>query len=197
MRIAHAIISTLIIIFAVPVLGLIIKALQTSCQRFIARHFGCFVANLISIFLTFPGVVHHELSHALYCILTGGKVTKMVLFSPESKGNGSFTLGYVNWQPRGPWLFQSIQYYMASMAPTIQGIITLALLRQFIMECSSVGLRVALLYLAFSIFLHMDMSQPDVKGMAKGLPVCTVIIFVICMTFGIDLLSLFRSLNAG
>lgn len=197
MHIAHAVISTLIIIFAVPVLGLIIKALQTSCQRIIARYFGCFVANLISIFLTFPGVVHHELSHALYCILTGGKVTRMVLFCPESKGNGSFTLGYVNWQPRGPWLFQSVQYYTASMAPTIQGIITLFLLRQFIMKCSSKGLKVALLYLAFSIFLHMDMSQPDVKGMAKGLPVCTVLIFIICMIFGVDLLSVFRGLSVG
>ena len=45
--------------------------------------------------LVFPGVVLHESSHYLACLLTGTRVTRFAPFSPGRSYDGRLTLGYV------------------------------------------------------------------------------------------------------
>ena len=56
------------------------------------------------VYLTAPGVMIHELSHALFCIIFRHKILDMELFNPREDG----TLGYVNhaWNPKS--LYQRI-----------------------------------------------------------------------------------------
>ena len=56
-----------------------------------------------AFWLSAPGTVLHELSHYLACLLTGVKVEKLVLFSPQAAEGGKYTLGYLRHQTPGFW----------------------------------------------------------------------------------------------
>jgi len=68
-------------------------------RRPLIRTFKIFIYYLI----LFPGVVLHELSHLLLCLLTGTKITDVSLFFPQRKEDGSLELGHVAHESRwGP-----------------------------------------------------------------------------------------------
>ncbi|MGH3147563.1 MAG: hypothetical protein ACRDTR_17340 [Rubrobacter sp.] len=50
--------------------------------------------------LVFPGVVLHEGSHYLACLLTGTKVSRFAAFSPRRSADGRLVLGYVRHERR-------------------------------------------------------------------------------------------------
>ena len=186
----HAAISTLLIIFAVPVVGLIVKAFNKALWNILARRIGSAATYVVMNYLTFVGVVHHEIAHGVYALLTGAKVTEFAPFKPQKSEDGGMSLGHVNYIPRGPWFLRSIQNYLSSMAPTIQGVVSLYFMRfLWALEMPFI-LRAVLAYFGISILVHMDMSPADVKIMAKGLPVCMCLIFVVCWIFKVDLLGL-------
>jgi hypothetical protein len=62
-------------------------------QKVIARVFGF----ELSVYLTAPGTIVHELSHFLACMVTGTPVAELALFSPreEPPGSGRWVLGEV------------------------------------------------------------------------------------------------------
>ena len=66
-------------------------------------------------YLTFPGVMLHELSHAIVGWLLGSKIKKVSLFNPQPDG----TLGYVEHAPRGTASLMSIQLSLSSVAPAV------------------------------------------------------------------------------
>jgi hypothetical protein len=152
----------------------------------IARFFGSSVAFFFSNVLTFIGVVHHELSHALFAFITGAKIMEIKLFTL----NGGDSLGHVKFAPRGNWLFQSIQLCLASIAPMVTGFISLWLLYQYylVSSLSGVGL-VLFFYVCISILLHMRLSRQDISVALKGLPVCFVLLVVFFCVTRINMLS--------
>ncbi|MFA7253439.1 MAG: hypothetical protein WC107_02705 [Patescibacteria group bacterium] len=68
-----------------------------------------------------PGIILHELSHALFCLVTGAKITKVSLFEAEG---GSVEHS----APKLPILGQM----MISLAPFITGIVAIYFLAHFI-----------------------------------------------------------------
>ena len=73
------------------------------CLRgLVAKKCGGFFAVL-----TFIGIAHHELSHAVVALLTGAKVNSIVLFRLKAK-NGN--LGEVKITPRGLGIFNTVKY---------------------------------------------------------------------------------------
>lgn len=55
------------------------------------------------LLLMWPGVVIHELSHLVGCIVTGTRVREVHLFSPRDEGRGNMVLGFVTHdKPRNP-----------------------------------------------------------------------------------------------
>ncbi len=80
-------------------------------NSFLGKSYRVFVA---------PGIIVHELSHALFCILTGASIKKISLF--EKKG------GYVqHTQPRIPILGQ----FLISFAPFVIGLGSIYLLIRY------------------------------------------------------------------
>jgi len=61
---------------------------------------GSMLGRIVFYFLVFPGVVLHEGSHFLACLLTRTKVSRFAPFSPGRSNDGRFVLGYVRHERR-------------------------------------------------------------------------------------------------
>ncbi len=169
-------------VMILPLIGLIIHGVVTGIlQRFfglISRSGALylFFANT----LTFPGVMYHELSHALLAFVTGARINEIRLYQ-KREGH----LGYVNYTPRGPWAVRCLQLSLASCAPVITGIIAIAGIIFSFMKCIAIPAwgRVILIYLGVSVLIHMDMSYADLKSYVKGIPFFLLLIFVISVAY--------------
>lgn len=180
-------ITALILTFAIPVAGFVIEQLVKLLYSITASFFGNEFTYFIFNRLTFIGVFHHELSHALFATLTGAKVTKIVFFHPDGD-----RLGYVEYVTRGNVVMRSIQQTMASIAPVFCGALTSAGIYYYISASGKtfVVWQMVLLWYAFvSIILHMTMSGQDFKVMWRGIPVVYLIVFVIVYIFKFNLLN--------
>lgn len=148
-----------------PVIGWAADRLERLALNFIARHWGREWALLFCSWLTFPGVVIHELSHALAAIITGARITKMALFKPSRDG----TLGYVNIATKGKRSRQGLQMAAVSCAPVVSGMLWLNLigrvLRGYEVHWTTAAF---LIYLWICVMCHMSMSGADLKAYRKG-----------------------------
>jgi hypothetical protein len=61
---------------------------------------GSVLGRIVFYLLVFPGVVLHEGSHFLACLLTRTKVSRFAPFSPGISNDGRFVLGYVRHERR-------------------------------------------------------------------------------------------------
>lgn len=105
-------------------------------------------------FLTFPGVMIHELSHQAFCRLCGLKVVKAVYFK---FGNPS---GYVIHEaPRN-----YVQSFLVAVGPIIINSIISFLLAYGIFLLKTNSWRLLFLWLSFSIASHAFPSGQDLKG---------------------------------
>jgi len=141
-----------------------------------ANSLGVTSTLLFFNFLTFPGVMHHELSHAFFAFITGAKVCSIDLFHLPKDGS----LGSVSYIPRGPFLLQGLQMSLSSIAPSVTPLITVPFLYKYAQGLSGTPMYVVY-YLILSILAHIGMSDADFKGLIKGL-IQTFIIIIILVT---------------
>lgn len=173
----QSIINTLQIVVIIPLFGMILGALESGLTHFLVKGLGVKATMFIMNRLTFIGVVHHELAHALLALLSGAKIKTVNLFAP--KGN---TLGTVEILPRGNFIFKSIQLALTAIAPVLMGIISLCIIVNIVGHSYSnmpIWLIVTAAYVFISILVHSTMSTADLKCALRGLPVCAVLIFII------------------
>jgi len=136
--------------------------------------------------LTFVGTMHHELSHAIVLFLTGAKILKINFFYPQGA-----ILGKVTFQPRGNKILQSIQLTLGSVAPVITGITSFyILIYKALSFCTEAWQTGVIYYLIISILMHTTMSKQDIKNALRGLPICSLIIFLIFFAINFNLLGL-------
>lgn len=180
----HSFISVLLILL----LGICLGFFFSYLRNFAARH-NPFGANLIN-YITFVGVMHHELSHALLAFLSGAKVTEIKLFRIHHNDGA---LGYVAYAPRGNFVLQSIQKVVTSIAPIICGFISCSLLFLYVqpLTMGNIGYTILFYYVFISIILHMSLSKQDIKVMKGGLLVVVALMTILFYFFHIDLLSFF------
>jgi hypothetical protein len=188
-RFLVGLIDTIIVIISVPIFGFIINKIVNGILKFLVKHFGVWVTNFIANRITFIGTVHHELSHALLAFITGAKITKIDLFYPQ--GN---TLGRVEFKTRGGKLIQSLQLTMSAIAPVLLGACTEYLLIYYgLANCNIIWLKVIICYLIISILFHMTMSKQDVYSAVKGLPIVSILLFVIFSILNINIIQLVQN----
>jgi hypothetical protein len=71
----------------------------------------------IYFLLMWPGVIVHELSHVIGCLVTNTRIRKVSLFAPHDEGRGKIILGYVQHDvPRNPF-----SAFVVSAAPFFGG----------------------------------------------------------------------------
>ncbi len=163
-----------------PLIGFIVNFISSMVLRkllgFISRtgKLYLFVVNR----LTFPGVMYHELSHALFAFITGAKVNEIKLYQ---KKDGH--LGYVKYTPQGILPIRSVQMAFTSCAPVLMGIILEMIIMGIFYSFHFVPkmTKVVLAYLFISVLLHMDMSKEDVKSYIKGAWSIMIIAFMISL----------------
>jgi hypothetical protein len=103
-----------IFLFAPLALQLVILyALSSAMNRLAFARLG----KTVYLLVMWPGVVVHELSHFLGCVVTRTKVFEVKLFSPREEGPGNMVLGFVSHaKPRGPF-----STFVISAAPFFGG----------------------------------------------------------------------------
>lgn len=140
-----------------------------------SRAFGGKIAMFLDSKLMFLGVLHHELSHALLVVLTGGRLKKVCLFKLNTKDG---RLGYVEYVGRGSKLYRLVQKGLVSIAPTLLG--TLSLLGLFhllnqnftYLDWEFYGILLLICHIA----CHIAMSPQDWKLSLPALP----FLFLLC-----------------
>lgn len=172
---------TLTIVFGIVLLQSIINVVVGAVTTVLQRLFGTKVAMFIMNRCMFLGVIHHELSHILFAILTGARVVDFSLFHP--KGD---KLGYVNYQLRGDAYIQSIQCCLTSTAPLIMSLFTCFTLYYVVLDyCTKGWQRGIVIYAIVSILLNSRMSKQDIQSCKGRIVVCvctaTIAIFIITL----------------
>ena len=181
--------------------ALLMQLLSSMLRSLLARKIG----TMTYVYLTAPGVMVHELSHAFFCLLFGHSITEMQLFSPQEDG----TLGYVShkYNPRN--FFHQIGNFFIGTGPIWGGAALLWLLSCWLLPESvtagdkSIPLQMLefmkmfftlsfwsswqgwlWLYLAFTISLHITLSPADLKGALAGFCFLLFLILFCCLSFG-------------
>lgn len=156
--------------------GIMLGFFFSYIRTFAARH-NPLGANLIN-YGTIPGVMHHELSHALLAFLTMTKIREIKLFQFHSK-DGS--LGHVAYVPSKNIVARSIQQVLVSVAPILCGFVSCSLLWYNVrpMTEGNILASIAFYYILVCIILHMSLSKQDVMVMKGGL-----FVVVLLMTVG-------------
>ncbi len=167
------------------VIGLIIHFIDSFLTNLIAKVTNATIAFFIRNYLTYPGTVHHELSHALLILLTGAKLIRINLLP---RGN---TLGSVDFQTRGNFILKSMQLSLSALAPVICGTTSLCLMIYAVWpNCNTAWHYLLFFYIFISIFFHMTMSTQDILNFLKGFPICLLILFIIFLFVRPDIASI-------
>lgn len=183
-RFAAAGANALFVLLIIILIGFAVRLLTSAVTGLFAVLFGAAPAIVFCNYLTYPGVVHHELAHALFAFLTGAKVTRITL-----KPRGT-TLGSVDFVPQGGAVRQAFEMTLSAIAPVICGLITLTLMRRLLFPALSVWWQFAIAYYLFiCVFLHMDLSPQDIGVAAKGVPLFLAVLFVLFIFLRADLVA--------
>ena len=177
-------ITGLILTWFLPVIGYFIFCINKLFYKLCSCILGEYVSFLFFNYITFIGVIHHELSHMLFALFTGAKIYKVELFRPTKDSLGSVIVGY-----RGSKLKQSIQATFVSVAPIVVGVLSVfSLYKLFLFLDLSIIYNVIFIYVMLSIVLHMTMSKADFSNYVKGSFVLTLLITILCYAFGFSLI---------
>lgn len=150
---------------AVPLIGRLVGFLMECVLRGLSSATSNQTANMIANYATFPGVILHELSHAIGAKISGAKLESVRLFEPDGQ-----KLGCVEFTCRGKRHREvAFQRALSSCAPVLGGFVFVPF---FMTMASWAGTYWLLAILswhgAFSMACHMDMSRQDMKNYLKG-----------------------------
>jgi hypothetical protein len=191
-----ALYATIAIPLVLVVVGLAIGILTSVVNRVLSTILGSIVyRGGDTLFL--PGVIMHEMSHALFLFITGAKIGEIVVRADSrhpwvlyrargvspSRGITPRCTGYVSFGLRGPFLVKSFQRVLGSVAPTVMGLACMALLIGLITTYCTAWWHYAIcIYLLLCALNGSGMSTLDVKDMLPGIPVCLVLVYVVLLT---------------
>lgn len=150
-------------------------------RRFLAGSMG-HAAYAFDTKITFWGVIHHELSHAIAGILTGAKIIKFDSYKLQEENK---TLGSVRFRVSANPMLRAIQLFFISIAPLIGAYITCSLLFKLLLAdyplIETIGTWRFWLYLiiATPIIYHADLSPQDMLNALSGLWFLVLLVLII------------------
>ena len=162
------------VLLAPVIVGLLLdglQRLQISLVSRLSRKLAYGLAN----FGTLPGVIVHELSHALLAVVTGAKVEEIVLMETHQE-----SLGHVAYVARGPWFLKAIQHTLIACAPTVTGLCLVYVLFRYMLDNPHAPWEYGVLcYLIICLVNHSTMSSADLKLYAKGVWIFVLPLFAV------------------
>lgn len=160
-------VSGAIIAFAVlavvPAFGFLVDRARWYVSKAVASAFGQKAAFFLMNYATFPGVITHELSHALVAKLSGCRINSIKLFEPSGS-----TLGSVQFTCQGSKRRQSFQMAASSCAPVLCGMALTPAIWRFAGMFHGAVLQAMLFHFSVSVACHMTMSRMDMRSYRKG-----------------------------
>lgn len=191
-----AAIDVFAVILLVGSIAFISSALERIFKFVLGNATGCSSLPIIlEGYLTYPGVVYHELSHALFGFLSGAKVKKICLHRSVMP-NGQEALGYVIIVPRGTGVLGAFQSALSSIAPSVTGLIAMLSIVLFAFpNCTEWWQWAIWLYLFICVLLHSEMSSADMANVKRSLPMIIVFLFAVFVVFPIDIEAIFHMLT--
>lgn len=181
----EALCDLLFVAAAVVLVVLLSRLLETVVVSLIALVAGSGAAMLVESYLTFPGVVYHELSHALFALVTGARV-KSISLRHKRTADG-YILGSVSYVPRGGRVLQAFQLFLTGVAPTLTGLAGMAAIANFAFPaCTETWQTVVWAYLFACLLLHSGLSRQDLEGMYAGAPIVLLIFFAVFLFVPFD-----------
>lgn len=173
-RLSIALINTAIIIAGMLLSGFAIDTIVNSIAITLYKYCGRFITMLVMNYITFVGVIHHELSHAMFAFFTGADIVKVDLFKVTNN-----TLGQVMYRTRGNMFMRSIQDTLSAIAPMVTGVFSEYMLYNLLTKHQLAGGgKLIILYVMVSILCHMSLSVQDIKMMLRGLPIFALLVFL-------------------
>lgn len=164
----------------IPVIGSIVRKFAEFQIRILSKLVGSKFAEFICNRLLFLGTVTHELSHALFAVLSGAKIVKIRCLTLFSKD----TLGYVSFITMGKPVKKSFQLAFIGCAPTVMGCIILwQLISRWQFFAVNFPVQLFLIYFGISVVDHMSMSLSDVHNYKKGCLLLFLLLFILSMGF--------------
>lgn len=190
-----AALDVLVVVAMAVVAMLASSLLQAVTKGVIALVAGSASADLIEGYLTYPGVVFHELSHALFATISGAKVTGISLSrTPLADGSG-YVLGSVTFVTRGNRVLRSFQLALTGVAPLITGLAAMYLmLRYAFPACTKPWHWAVWGYLFLCVLLHTELSGTDLTRILEGLPIILLILFVVFLVCPRDPATMVRTI---
>ena len=165
--------------------ALLIQFLSDRLRKRLADVLG----RQIFVFVTAPGVVVHELSHAAACIIFRHSIAEMCLFSPRDDG----TLGYVIHTYDPSCTYQRIGNFFIGVAPIIGGVSTLSILSSLLLPDNIAENFFVMLsskwfwsrcqtwlwfYASICVASHVTLSEEDLHGAADGVALLVGVILL-------------------
>lgn len=152
------------------------------------------MSYLLESYLTYPGVVYHELSHALFGFLSGAKVDSISLRRRDNP-DGSVTLGSVQLLVSTNPLLGSLQLTLSGIAPSVMGLVGMSLIFLFAFpSCTTWWMWVLWIYAFVCVLLHSEMSRRDLRSAGSGVPIIALVLFAVFLVFPVDVGALFHML---
>ena len=175
-----SLIFTVAFYVSLVVLGFVINCFEKGLLYVLRKIVGNKAALFICNRLTFVGTVLHECSHALFVVLTGGKLLH-ISFYDVFRGN---QLGHVDFVTRGGRITRSFQLVFTSCAPVlVLGTLSCLLIFKVWSLATIWWQHVILGYIIVSCVCHMSMSAADIRNYVKGLflvyPVSCAVCFIV------------------
>ena len=166
-------------------LALAVAALNLSSALLLRAAIGLLGRRAFLAAFGWLGTAVHELSHALFCVLFGHKITELKLFDPGAAGG---SLGYVRhaYNPKNP--YHQLGNLFIAIGPIVVGAAALA--AQILGGAREIGARLTggghsswlgaagFLYLAIAIGSLMGMSREDFVGALPGLAAVVATLFL-------------------
>ena len=179
-RLIYCVQCSITIIAITLFIGAVASLIRNLVVRICARSFGNKFSALVDSKITFIGVLHHEISHALVAFILGAKIVNCKLYEVKSK-----TLGHVDIIPRGGIVLESIQNVICGILSNY------ALYHFFLSGLDKVEIKSFLaILLMVQISYHMSISKQDLLVALKGLPilwiVAVIIIYIVNIRFNIE-----------
>lgn len=188
-------IDVLVIVALVASVALLSSALEYVFKTVVDGATGSQKTSyLLEGYLTYPGVVYHELSHALFGFLSGARIGKISLRRIDEP-DGTTTLGSVQLYVSTHPLMGAVQLTFSGIAPSVMGMLALVLMCLFAFpNCTTWWMWVLWIYAFVCVLLHSEMSRQDLKEAGRGLPIIMVAMFLLFMVFPIDVLGIMQGI---